>query len=307
MVNKYKVYISPSNHGVGNNRCRKSGCYEDKHTRPIAEVTAKYLRATGQFDVYVADANKGVVDRCREADRLGCSLYICIHSNASSSKEARYLMFMAMTAKGEHIKMLKTISAPVHAVYPKGALQLVARPDLIEVNTPQAMTCYCEMGFHTNDKDCNEFIHKPEMVGKELARGVCNYYKVKFNATNTSGTSNSNTKPSSTSKPASKVSAKTTFIKGVQSACGATVDGVAGNETLSKTITVSATKNRKHKVVKHIQVYLNHLGYNCGEADGVAGDKFTVAVKKYQKANGCVADGEITAKEKTWQKLLGLA
>ena len=54
-------------------------------------------------------------------------------------------------------------------------------------------------------------------------------------------------------------------------------------------------------------MYLNHLGYNCGEADGVAGDKFTVAVKKYQKANGCVADGEITAKEKTWQKLLGLA
>lgn len=33
-----KIYISPSNHGIGQNKCLRSGCYEDKHTRPIAEV-----------------------------------------------------------------------------------------------------------------------------------------------------------------------------------------------------------------------------------------------------------------------------
>jgi len=100
--------------------------------------------------------------------------------------------------------------------------------------------------------------------------------------------------------------AKTTFIKGVQEACGAKVDGIAGKETLSKTVTVSATKNNRHKVVRVIQTYLNHLGYNCGTVDGIAGVKFKTAVKAYQKANGCVADGEITAKNRTWKKLLGL-
>lgn len=100
---------------------------------------------------------------------------------------------------------------------------------------------------------------------------------------------------------------KTQFIKDVQAAIGAGVDGKAGNETLSKTVTVSATKNRKHAVVKPIQKYLNSKGFNCGTPDGCAGSKFDSAVKAYQKANGCVADGEVTAKGKTWKKLLGLA
>lgn len=73
---------------------------------------------------------------------------------------------------------------------------------------------------------------------------------------------------------------------------------------LSKTITVSANKNNTHKVVKPLQKYLNSLGYNCGKADGIAGSKFTVAVKAFQKKNKCVQDGEITAKNSTWKALL---
>lgn len=97
------------------------------------------------------------------------------------------------------------------------------------------------------------------------------------------------------------------FIKDVQKACGATVDGVAGTETLSKTVTISASKNRKHAVVKAVQKRLFALGYTeVGTADGVAGSKFTLAVRLFQKQNGCTADGEITAKNKTWRKLLGM-
>lgn len=99
----------------------------------------------------------------------------------------------------------------------------------------------------------------------------------------------------------------TTFVKAVQTAIGAKVDGVPGNETLSKTITVSKSKNNRHAVVKPLQAYLNSLGYNCGTIDGIAGKKFDTAIKAYQKANGCVVDGEITAKATTWKKLLKLA
>ena len=99
---------------------------------------------------------------------------------------------------------------------------------------------------------------------------------------------------------------ETQFIKDIQNAIGAKVDGVAGNETLSKTVTVSATKNRMHAVVRPIQKYLNTLGYNCGVVDGITGDKFKKAVVKFQKAKGCIADGEITAKGNTWKKLLGM-
>ena len=106
-----------------------------------------------------------------------------------------------------------------------------------------------------------------------------------------------------------KESNYTTFVKEVQKACGANVDGIAGPETLSKTVTISKSKNSKHKVVKAIQKYLISLGYTMPKygADGCLGNETTTAIKKYQKDNGCVADGEITAKCKTWKKLLKLA
>lgn len=97
------------------------------------------------------------------------------------------------------------------------------------------------------------------------------------------------------------------FIKEVQTAIGAKVDGIAGSETLSKTITVSKLKNNTHAVVKPIQKYLNSIGLDCGTIDGIAGTKFDTSVRAYQKANNCIADGEITAKATTWKKLLKLA
>lgn len=100
----------------------------------------------------------------------------------------------------------------------------------------------------------------------------------------------------------------TQFIKDVQKACGASVDGIAGPETISKTVTISAQKNRKHAVVKPVQKRLAALGYTMvGEADGIAGNKFTAAVTEFQADNKCWIDGEITAKNKTWKKLLGMS
>ena len=96
------------------------------------------------------------------------------------------------------------------------------------------------------------------------------------------------------------------FIKDVQKAIGAKVDGVAGEETLSKTITISRSRNRTHAVVKAIQRRLNALGYNCGTVDGIVGIKFEAATKLFQIAEGCTVDGVITAHEKTWKKLLGM-
>ncbi len=98
----------------------------------------------------------------------------------------------------------------------------------------------------------------------------------------------------------------TQFVREIQAAIGARVDGIAGAETLSKTVTVSRRKNSRHAVIKPVQTYLNAIGYPCGAADGVAGPRFDAAVKAFQRANGCIADGELTAGKTTWRKLLKL-
>lgn len=100
------------------------------------------------------------------------------------------------------------------------------------------------------------------------------------------------------------------FIKDVQCAIEVKADGVANSETLSKTVTVSAKRNKKHKVVKPLQKYLYAIGYTeVGTADGEAGEKFTKAVNRYQKEvlNYSSTDGEITKKGNMWKKLLGIS
>ena len=97
----------------------------------------------------------------------------------------------------------------------------------------------------------------------------------------------------------------TEFISDIQRAFGANIDGAAGPETLRRTLTLSANKNRRHPAVKYVQKRLKALGYiEVGSVDGIAGPKFTAAVKHYQTDNACVVDGIITARNKTWRKLL---
>jgi peptidoglycan hydrolase-like protein with peptidoglycan-binding domain len=98
------------------------------------------------------------------------------------------------------------------------------------------------------------------------------------------------------------------FVKDIQKAFGATVDGVAGPLTLAKTKTLSSKINANHTAIKAVQKRLLALGYSeVGTADGVAGPKFTSAVAHFQQDNGCSVDGEVTAGQKTWKKLLGMS
>lgn len=155
---------------------------------------------------------------------------------------------------------------------------------------------------------CNMTVHRD--YAKKSCPGDYIYGKMQYIADEVNkilGTYVSNSSlPSTPSTATSSTYTKTQFIKDIQSAIGAKVDGIAGKETLSKTVTVSKTKNNRHAVVKPIQRYLNVLGFSCGAADGIAGVKFDSAIKAYQKANGCVADGEITARKNTWKHLLGM-
>lgn len=104
-----------------------------------------------------------------------------------------------------------------------------------------------------------------------------------------------------------KTYTKKQFVEDVQRILGAGVDGIPGPITMSKTITVSRYKNRKHPVVMPIQKRLYALGYTeVGDADGIAGSAFDKAMKHFQRDFGLYVDGEATAQKATWNKLLNL-
>lgn len=172
-----RLYFSPSPHGKNVNLCRHKGCYEDNHTRPIANAAAKYLRHNN-FYVVVADENRGVYDRCADSNKLKMDWHIPVHTNAASP-EARYLLFMAWSTTGDYAKMYNCFKGAMEKSY-DGPVQFWQKRNLIEINTPKAKTMYLELGFHTNEKDCNEFIHDADARGKEIAKAFCEYYGVAF-------------------------------------------------------------------------------------------------------------------------------
>ena len=173
------IYLSPSSHGTGANKGITKGCYEDGHTRPIAEVTAKHLEYNG-FEAVIAKKGSTLAQRCAESDRIGADLHLPIHTNACADEDVRYLMMMFYDDTAEYQKLFDAMDDFIEAVYPghKDAVFAV-RKDLIEINTPKAKTMYLELGFHTNKTD-SKFMHDEETVGKALAKGICKIYGVKF-------------------------------------------------------------------------------------------------------------------------------
>lgn len=94
------------------------------------------------------------------------------------------------------------------------------------------------------------------------------------------------------------------FIRMVQQAIGAKVDGIPGPETMGKLPMVSARYHPTHPVVSILQLRLAELGYpEVGRADGIAGAKFTAGVTNLQKKAGLTADGIVGGN--TWAYLLG--
>lgn len=289
-----RVFLSPSDHGVGNNKCLHKGCYEDKHTRPIAEVCAKHLKSSG-IEVMIGTADQSLSKRCQDSDDFSAELHVPIHTNAWEP-DTRYLMFMFYADSVKYRSVFNAVAPELEAIYPGNVKSVFkVRTDLAEITRPRALTVYCELGFHTNQRDCDEFIHNPEVVGKALAKGICKYLGETF-------------REAEPETKAEDTYSLEQFIRDVQEATGSAVDGIAGPETIGNTVTVSAQVNRTHPVVEAVQKQLAALGYTqVGEADGMTGPKFEAAVLAFQKDNGCWEDGEITAKNKTWRKLLGMA
>lgn len=152
------------------------------------------------------------------------------------------------------------------------------------------------IGLYETAKD-GHFVHIDTRDYKSFWYGQAQASRSTFGGSKTSSSSTSNSGSYS----------QKDFIKDIQKAFGVTVDGIAGPATLAKTKTLSSKINVVHPAVKAVQKRLLALGYSeVGVVDGCAGPKFSSAVVHFQKDNDCIVDGEITAGNATWKKLLGL-
>lgn len=307
-----KVFI-----GVGHGG-RDSGAVgyivEKDGTLVIATACKDYLIANGvevRMSRYI-DEDESLTEKINECNAYKPDLCADIHLNAGGGDGAE-VFHSIVGGKGKILaeNILKELEAiGQNSRGTKTKVNSSGQDYFGFIRSTNAPAVITEAYFvdNANDVQIGDTAEKQKRVGQAIAKGFLRTLGISSNNDVPVGQSLAENGQNTAESPGESGYSYKEFVGDVQKATGATVDNIAGTETLSKTVTVSKTKNNRHAVVKPIQKYLYLLGYTeVGEADGIAGIKFDTAVKHFQRDNGCVADGEITARNKTWKKLLKLA
>lgn len=228
--------------------------------------------------------NPGTMDSlatiCNDANSWGADLFVSIHFNAGKGDGYEALVYSQKRVDLGEVFEKYVLDAG------QNSRGVKLRPDLAVLKNTNMPAILNEGAFVDHLQDITDWNETAELqvLGEAYGKAAAAFLQLKGKGYSLSA-----------------------FIRDVQAATGSATDGIAGPETLRNTVTVSAYKNRTHPVVKPVQQRLFSLGYTqVGDPDGIAGTKFTQAVQAFQRDNGCVADGELTARNKTWRKLLEL-
>jgi peptidoglycan hydrolase-like protein with peptidoglycan-binding domain len=276
-----KIYINPGHSdkdpgAVGYETERKLNV-------KVSQYMKEYLLANYECQTKLY-SNDSLAAVCKDANSWGADLFVSNHFNAGKGDG-----YEALVYGNKRVELGKVFEKYVKDVG-QNSRGVKLRPDLYVLKYTNMPAVLNEGAFVDNLKDIQDWNDNFELqkLGESYAKAAAEFLDLP-------------------KKKEEKGYTLYDFVWDVQNACGAFVDGIAGPETLSKTVTLSEKKNRTHKAVMAVQNRLYALGYtNVGEADGVAGPLFSAAVYDFQVENGCWADGEITAKNKTWRKLLGM-
>lgn len=292
-----KIYYSPSSQPA--NKYAVGNTNEQEECRKIAAKCVEASIRCG-FDAR-AGLTGNMYSRVEESNAWGANAHIPIHTNGFDGKVAGFRGFYYKANSAGH-KLVAAIMDTVAPITPGTSDGLSAQTGLYEIYASNSPCAYLELGFHDNPTEAQYIIDHTEDLAEAIVKGVCNYYGIAYVAPGVVPE-----EPAKPEEPVNDIYTLEQFIREVQAATGATVDGIAGPETIGKTVTVSRYKNDTHKVVEAIQKRLTALGYTqVGEIDGEAGKKFDEAMKAFQNKNHCFVDGEATATMKTWRKLLGM-
>lgn len=288
-----KIYINPGHSDTD------PGAVGYEVERDLCVRVSEFMRVhlADNYECELRVYSNTVRNVAADANKWGADLFVSNHFNAAGGDGYEALVY---SAKREDLGKIFEKHVKAAGQNSRG---VKLRPGLVVLNSTDMPAVLNEGAFVDNWKDIKDWNDDSELkkLGIAYAEAAAEYLELPKKAA----------KPEIEEKTEVEVEpnkvARDQFIRAVQKATGSEVDGIAGPETLRNTITVSAHYNRRHAIVRAIQTYLKAIGYvEIGEIDGVAGPKFTSAVAHFQQDNDCVTDGVITARAKTWKKLLGM-
>ncbi len=278
----------------------------ERVARYFAEAAAQYENVEiMRTDDPTGRTETRLAERCRKSNEWGADFGLSIHHNAGANGTSAGGL-MAFAYRSAYEKTYAYRDAIYDACIAAGAIrgnraEPKANAGFYVLRYTAMPTVLMEYGFmdSTIDRDIIDTEDYAKLVAYATMEGIAKVAGLEKKT--------DNGVPAPQPEQTAAEYTLEQFVREVQACIGARVDGIAGRETIGKTPTVSTSKNRTHDVVLPLQKRFAALGYTqVGRADGMTGPRFEAAVTEFQKDHHCWVDGEITAGNKTWRKLLGM-
>lgn len=170
-----KIYLSPSDQSA--NKYAYGGTTEEKVCEQIADACEVALKRCG-FEVK-NNKTASMANRVKESNSWGADLHVPIHTNAYNKKTTGTRIF-CWDKTGAGYKASKAVFDVLAPLTPGTSENVSVNKTLYEIRTPKASSVYVEVDFHDVDSVAKWLINNTKAIGETIAKGICNYYGVKF-------------------------------------------------------------------------------------------------------------------------------
>lgn len=170
-----RIYLSPSDQT--SNKYATGNTNEEKVCEQIADACAVALKRCG-FEVK-NNKTSSMVNRVSESNKWGADLHVPIHTNAFNKKTTGTRIF-CWDKTGAGYKASKAVYDVLAPLTPGTSENVSVNKTLYEVSTPKAPTVYIEVDFHDVNSVAKWLINNTKTIGETIAKGICNYYGVKY-------------------------------------------------------------------------------------------------------------------------------
>ncbi len=285
-----KIYLSPSfqqqNIGVGDYGTEEKRCNE------IADVVERELKKNNNFIVVRNNPNMSLTEVIKDSNNSNSDVHFSIHTNAGDAS-ARGCEVYAFKQGDEGDKLAQIVYKRLSNITPAND-RGVKYDSLAETRQTKAISVLVEVGFHSNAEDAKWIIENTELIGKELAESLYEYFNIqKDNSISNNAPVESNSQFEKYNEKIGQYQKLLNEIYGTN----LNVDNWWGAKTENATKQKVALKNgSKGALVRWYQERLKELGYDLGITgnngiDGDFRDKTETATKQFQEKYNLIADG----------------
>ncbi|MGN1126352.1 MAG: N-acetylmuramoyl-L-alanine amidase, partial [Ruminococcus sp.] len=176
-VYRAKIYLSPSsqkdNTYVVGNTNEMEQCYR------MARYAKTALERNGFLVKMPSQEGQSYQKNVKESNKWGADFHIPIHTNGLFGNTLGTVV-MVRQKKGQSFKAAKCLLNSVGSVTPGSDFEIKTEKELYELNCAKANAVYIEVEFHDNVKGARWIIKNSKKAGNSIAKGICDYYKIKF-------------------------------------------------------------------------------------------------------------------------------